>query len=167
MDIANQSQAIQSALQTWADTYGGKAFVASDEGHMWKMAYATSQIPRIIICYNGESLRGDFSVAAAMGRVDRHWKVAITRGRGFNANRGDSLNTMAQNAQPMWAFVDQMRDVIRSIMGISVELPVDYTGITPMNLGELILDGYMVEFSTATDLPAILANPDDPGSRIK
>jgi hypothetical protein len=36
-----------------------------------------------------------------------------------------------------------------------MEGPIDYKGIKPMQLGNLVVDGYLIEFSTDNDLPVL------------
>lgn len=163
MNLARQANTIVEALREWASSEGGKAFVASDIVHMWEIAYQTTAGTRAILLYAGEDIRGDFSVAAALGRVDRKWILAITRGRGFAAQRGDSLTKTVQNARPLFDLAEEARDIIRCIRDVSVELPVDYRGIEPMSKiypEESIVDGYMIHFTTANDLPMQEVQPD-------
>lgn len=159
MTISEQASAIQQVLQSWANPKGGVASVAFNVSDMWESASKQSQVPRLIIAYAGEEIRGDFSVAAALYRVDRQWQVAVTRGRGFMVNRGDTLILTNQNAEPFYDSVEYVRDIIRCLTGISAEVPVDYKSVEPMQLGDLIMDGYIIHFSTANDLPAVQPEP--------
>lgn len=161
MRIVDQAKSIQIALNDWAVNNNGISFIASDLAHLWKLAWSASDKVKAIICYMGEDIRGDFSVAAALGRVDRQWTVVITRGRGFNANRGDSLTETMQNAAPLYELVDQARDLIRVMINASNELPVDFKTIRTMQTGDVIMDAYMIEFSLATDLNPIVQQPSD------
>jgi hypothetical protein len=130
---------------------------------LWMQASMANDRPRILICYNGEKSRGEFSVAAANHRVDRQWIVAVTRGRGWNVKRGDSLYKTVGNADPFYDVIEEVRDLIRCMVGISEEFPVDYKGMSPMSSGNNALDSYAIEFSTANDEPAILlTNPNAP-----
>jgi len=88
-------------------------------------------------------------------REDRAWKIAVIRGRGFNANRGDSLSQQVGNAEPFLDSVEAVRDLFRSMPNISAEAPTpDYSGIIPMQLGSLVLDGFIIEATTANDIPS-------------
>ncbi len=119
----------------------------------------SSQKPRVLICYVGEEIRGDFSVAAALHRVDREFVVAVTQGRGLTSERGDFLITNNQNSPPFYDTVEYVRDICRCLTGISEDLPVDYKSIEAMQLGEMVVDGYLVHFSVATDIPNVMALP--------
>lgn len=164
MTIADQARFIRDALNPWAQQEGGKTFVASDLAHLWQMAQANSKSPRAILCYNGEDIRGDFTVAAILGRVDRHWLLAVTRGRGFAAERGDALTETVGNNKPLYDLVDEARNLIRAMtLDPNVtERPVDFKAIRPMVFGDAIMDGYQIEFSIGTSLDQIAEVPASP-----
>lgn len=154
--ISVQCQQIVDVLKPYATKSGGFADMASNLRDLWAQTSMASDRPRILVCYNGENIRGDFSVAAFNHRVDRQWIVAVTRGRGWNANRGDSLYKTAGNADPFLDVVEEVRELIRTMIGISEEFPLDYKRISPMTSGNKALDSYAIEFSTANDIPAVL-----------
>jgi hypothetical protein len=114
------------------------------------------------VCYNGENSRGDFSVANRLHRVDRQWIVAVTRGRGWSSNRGDSLYKTVGNSDPLYDVVEEVRELLRCMIGISEEFPIDFKRISPMNAVNKALDAYAIEFSTANDIPAIIPSPNNP-----
>jgi hypothetical protein len=152
MTVTQQAKIIEKVLNDWAQNRGGVASVVANIRDMWETAYKASDKPRILICFAGEQVREAFRIAAYLARVDRQWQVAVTRGRGFNQNRGSSLVDTIQNAEPFYDSVETVRDMIRSITNVSVEDPLDYKGIRPMQSGNLVIDGYIIEFSTASDL---------------
>ena len=66
-------------------------------------------------------------------------------------------STLAEDTgvEPLYDWIEQLRDFVRNINNISEETPcVDYSGIKPMQMGNLVIDGYMINFSTANDIPA-------------
>ena len=152
MNIAETANDIQVQLQIWANLYQGIVQVAANTHQMWKQCYSTTQVPRLIIAWAGDTIRGDFSVAAAMGRIDRLWHVAIIRGRSMDSQR-NALSTPIQNAVSFYQLVEESRDVVRTLAGVSVEPPVDFRNITQMEGQEGLIDGYLIEFSTVADLP--------------
>ena len=161
--ISQQAQQIVDLLKPYAQKSGGFADVVSNLQMLWAQASMANDRPRILVCYNGEQIRGDFAVAAFNHRVDRQWIVAITRGRGWNINRGDSLYKTAGNADPFYDVVEEVRELIRTMVGISEEWPLDYKRLSPMASGNKALDSYAIEFSTANDIPGItLTNPNPP-----
>jgi hypothetical protein len=155
--IAEEAALIQAQLQKFVATFGGQAAVVSNLRDWWNQAATNSETPRILICYMGEVARGSFNQIAPWHRVDRNWSVAVTRGRGFYANRGDSLMSADIPESPLFDIVETVRDIIRCMATISEETPfVDYRGIKPMQLGNIVVDGFEINFSTANDIPANL-----------
>lgn len=153
---------IQQVLNAWATPLGGVASVCSNLRDMWNQASMDSTRPRLLIVWNGADSRGGFGVRNANHREDREWIVAVTRGRGFYSNRGDSLSQTKGNETPFYDVVETVRDLCRSILNISEELPtIDYKTIRPMQLGNLVVDGYMIAFGTANDIPMILTQADN------
>jgi hypothetical protein len=160
--INQQAQLVRNAVAGFAQDNNGTAEVASDLAHLWKMAYIASDKLRILIAFTGENARGPFSLAAATFRVDRQFTVLVTRGRGFSANRAESLTDTVQNAPPLYDLVDTVRNIIRTITNASVELPVDFKAIRTLQIERVISDAYMIEFSLAADLPRVVDQPVDP-----
>lgn len=162
MTIGEQAKDIKEGLQTWAQSEGGAAVLATNIHNMWEQARSTSKGPRAIIAYVGETIRGDFPIAAVLGRVDRLWNVAIMRGQGFAADRGSQLTDTVVNARPFYDLLEEARDIIRVLMldPLWTERPIDYKGIRSMQMvnGE-VLDGYIVEFSIGTQLQTITDQP--------
>jgi hypothetical protein len=159
--IADQASAIRDWLGEWAVPMGGTAVVAFNYSDLWGQAAQSSQKPIIIICYMGESARGGFDIANATCRVDRSWAVMVKRGRGFASTRGDTL-TETKAVDPFYSHVEAVRDLLRRMLGISMELPtIDFKGIRPASQGGMIMDAYLIEFTTANDIPMILTESDD------
>ena len=155
--IAEEAALIQAQLQAFVATFGGTASVVSNLREWWNQAATNSDSPRILICYMGEDSRGSFSQIAPWHRVDRKWSVAVTRGRGFYANRGDSLLSADIPESPLFDIVETVRDIIRAMQTISEETPSpDYRGIKPMQLGNIVVDGFEISFTTANDIPSNL-----------
>lgn len=145
MTVAQQLVAIRDALKAWVATNGGAAFIASDISHMWHMATATSDKPRVIIAWNGEDIRGEFPTAAPLSRVDRHFIVLVTRGKKLDVDR-------EEGALSFPGLVESTRDVCRNLSAIAAEPPVDYKSVRPVEFGNIIMDGYRIDFSADADL---------------
>lgn len=155
--ISQEANLIQEELQTWVRQYGGTAAVVSNLKELWNQASMNSQVPRILICYNGESSRGTFSQISTWHRVDRSWLIAVTKGRGYYSNRGDSLSNGLNVEMPLFDAVENVRDVVRFMQNISEETPSpDYRSTKPMQMGNLVIDGYLIEITTANDIPSNL-----------
>ena len=148
--------------------------MAHDLNHMWELAFVTSKVPRCIITFAGEDIRGDFTIAAQTSRVDRHFLVLVTRARGYSANRGDTLTEQINDSRPFYDLLEEARDLIRvlqfdpSVTEAMDGDPVDYRGIKPALPEDYPLDAYMIEFSIGTQLgvpqfnPAITVPPSAP-----
>lgn len=154
--IGQQAKNLQAVLGNWAAQFGGVAEVTSNLKDLWNQAAINNDQPRILICYMGETARGDSRIRSALNRVDRIWNVAVIRGRGFSARRGDSLTSQVVNAIPFYDVVETVRDTIRTILNISEEFPVEFLSIRPLSQGTMVLDAYTIEFMTANDIPEII-----------
>jgi hypothetical protein len=158
--ISYQANIIANQLNVWAQARGGTAVVVSNLRDLWQQAAQSSQKPIIYVCYMGENPRGSFQLASITHRVDRQWTVCIKRGRGFTAVRGDTLSTTT-SVDPFYDNAEEARDLIRVLLGISEEFPLDYKGMKPMQLGGQVIDAYLIEFSTANDLPEVVLTLSD------
>lgn len=155
MSIAYQATALKDLLEAWAQPKGGVAKVASNLKDMWAQASQSSQKPIVLVCYTGENVRGPFATGAVCHRVDRQWTVAVVRGRGFAPVRGSTLTESIGNVEPFYDSVEAVRELIRNARELTAEPPIDYKSVRPMQLGTLIIDGYLIEFSTAVDLTQV------------
>lgn len=159
--ISDQLNFIKSSLGDWAEDQQGIAVIASDVDKMWETAYETATVPRCIICCGGEDIRGDFKVAAATSRVDRHFIVLVSRGSGFTADRGKTISENVGNIRPFTDLLEEARDVIRSLQfdpSVAETMdtePVDYKGMKPVTIDGYPIHAYTIEFSIGTQLATI------------
>lgn len=156
--IYQQASIIEAVLNVWAhENNCGVASVVSSLSDLWENAAINNDSFRILICYEGETIRGPFEYAAYGHRVDRRWIVRVTRDRGATNNRGDTLTKQVGNAIPFWQGVETCRDLIRSIANICPqdELPVDYKRMEMRNttIDGMAMDDCAIFFSAASDLP--------------
>lgn len=134
--------------------------VVSNLRDMWRQAAINSDRLRILICFGGATSRGNFGDIGPWHREDREWLVAITHGRGFTADRGDTLTGSDNNQDSFYDDVEFVRDTCRRLLCISQEKPtIDYRGLTPMQLGNMVIDGYLLKFTVAADIPLITNQP--------
>jgi len=165
LPVSAQLSQLKQVLSDYAMKAGGTAVVVSNLQMLWEQSSMANDRPRILICWNGENRRGDFSVASVNHRVDRKFIVAVTRGKGWGSERGASVYKTVGDADPFADVVSEVRDLIRCMVGISGEFPIDYVGTSPMTSGNKSLDSYGIEFTTANDNPEILmTNPNAPTS---
>ena len=146
-----------SALATYVQNLSPPGFllIASDLQHAWNFCQSNENAPKFIAVYNGEQIRGDFSVAARNHRVDMQFSLVISRNRALTPDRAMSLSQDTGNARPLWSIVSEARDLIRGLVSQEfVEWPVDYKGINQWDVGPAwIVDAYVINFSIPADLP--------------
>lgn len=154
--VAQEAKLIKEGLEPYVLESGGSVDVVSNLKELWNQSALNSQSPRVLICYMGEDSRGSFEQISRWHRVDRKWTVAVTKGRGYFSNRGSGLYDQTATEIPLYDVVESIRDQIRFNNKISAETPSpDYRSIKPMSLGNLVLDGYTIEFTTANDIPQV------------
>lgn len=154
MTLKDLANFIRDQFQDWvqATEGSGKAVVASSLSHMWQMAWNNTAGLRVFVVYAGEGIRNSNGegVGAPLGRVDCKWTVAVSRGRGFAAERGDTLTADVQDARPLFDLLDEAIELARSLMTdpATTEQPTDYIGCRPMVFPNgQIADGYLIDFS--------------------
>ena len=157
--ISQEAKLIKEALEEYVTSMGGVVEIVSSEKMFYRPDATDSQTARVLICYGGETARGSFSQKGWWHRVDRNWKIAVTRGRGFFQVRGESLYEHDVQETPLYDVVENIRDIFRLQQNISEETPgCDYAGITPMSFGNLVIDGFIISGSTANDIPSNLTH---------
>lgn len=164
--ISEQSAAISYWIGQYVLPLGGTSIVASNLRDMWNQAFQASDKPIVYTCWAGDSPRGPSDIMRWTHRVDREWATLVKRGRGFCAIRGDSLNQTVGNAIPFYDVVEGVRDRIRQILSISEEGLVELRGIRPWQLGNQVLDAYLISFATANDMPTITSTPQNQVNQI-
>lgn len=173
--ISAQAETIKAYLENYTEEHGGEVHVMQNPRHLWEYVFGVSSgsgisantaAPQILVCYMGETSRGGFNQANTLHRVDRQWAVTVLMGHGFK--RGISEAT--RNAVvPFLDVMETLRDGLRVMLNISEEFPVDYKGIQPLPAvgpnpqTNVFIDGYVINFSTANDIPAVeTTNPQSP-----
>ncbi len=169
--IAEQASIIEAVLNTWAASQNsGVASFVSSLTDLWETPAINNDSFRILICYSGEKIKEGYQLGAILGRVDRAWIVRVTRGRGFSANRGDSLTKPVGNAIPFLNGVEICRDLIRGIQNICPEdeLPVDFSRIEMRNTTKdgMTVDDAAIYFGNATQLPLLSATGTPPSNQV-
>lgn len=160
--IAQQTNIIGLQCKDFADPRGGKVELMENMRKLWETVYdvSSSQEPRVLVCFNGETSRGAFAVANTQHRVDRSWIIVILRGKGFTAatTEAKGFGNTDGVTEPFLKSIETLRDMIRVILNVSEEFPLDYKGMKPLpgvaptNSGNAFIDGYSLEFSSANDL---------------
>ena len=153
--MSQEAALIKAALEPYVLDNGGVVEIVSSEKAFYRPDATDSQTPRVMIAYAGETARGTFSQRAPWHRVDRLWKIAVTKGRGFFPERGAGLWDYTATEIPLYDVVESIRDIFRLNLEISEETPgPDYSGISPMTFGNLVIDGFVISGTTANDIPS-------------
>lgn len=159
--VSWQLKTLRDALANYLKGHGGReddARVMANMKHLWEHLYVVQDRPRFLIVWNGEELRGSVDYRDTDNRVDRRFAVVAVRGQGFAdpASGGKEL--------PFVDVMEDVRDLVRSLTGISEEFPASYLGCKPLpnilpdKIQNAFADAYMAEFGTANDIPAIQDN---------
>jgi hypothetical protein len=162
--IGSQLKTIQGALSDFASEDGGVAYIARDLRHMWQVAMQRTNTLSVIVAYNGEDARVNYEGGQVTGRVDRHFIVLLTRGRGMQQDRSLDLTDQVGNARPLYDLVDQATDIVRALVfdPYWVERTIYFNRVQPVQLSEAIMDAYQVEFSIGSQRLPILSTPPQP-----
>lgn len=161
ISISQQSLQIVQQVTNYFTTnqITGKCVAASNMRDMWEQASQSTSNAIVYVCWTGDATRGPNSIMRWTHRVDREWSILVKRGRGFYATRGDSLNQSKGNEIPFYDVVESVRDSIRAILSISQEGLVEFNSCRPWQLGNLIMDAYLLVVKTANDMPTITSTP--------
>ena len=156
-----QAQFMYATFSPWAQERGGFAKVLANPRHLWEEIFNMQDRPGILICWNGETSRGEFKQANTLHRVDRQWAIAIIRGHGFKNLMAEGIgqpNTPGV-IDPFYKDCQIIRDIFRGLNCITEEAPLDYKGMEPIpsmvpygNSGNVFMDGFFLRGSTANDL---------------
>lgn len=161
--ISIAQQANQIGVWLTEQTQGSEAVVdiVANQRHLWEAVFsmATNTKPRILICFNGETARGGFNERNTLCRVDREWVVAVMRGHGFKhaMNKDEPKENLATS---FYDDCEAIRQLLRRMTSISAE-PLDYSTMKPLpgiaqpGTANVFLDGYLITFTAASDIPAL------------
>lgn len=152
MTISEQARQTREALAEWAQQFGGTAAVASDQVHMIDLLRTKPGGVFVGVLFETEDPRGEHD---ELGRVDRGFKVVVSRGRGFKLETGESLTEGSAGGPPMFGLVEGAREVVRLLRFTdeTTEVVPNYRGSGPFEVQGFILDAYEVRFSIGTQLP--------------
>lgn len=155
MTIDGQTKQLLKALEPWAAENGGSVKVANDRVHLFQILGASPGAPRAAVFFVEERPRSRHFRDIA-GKVDRKFRICISRGRGFNAALGKSLTEGVAGGKPMLVLAEEARELIR---GLRLEDQTDddsrpvYRGTYPIEFEAATVDAYYVEVLLAADIP--------------
>ena len=148
-----QGLAIQTVLDAWASASprNGIARMVPNLKQLFLQSAMNSDSLRILIAFGGTKPRSAFSVQNVLRREDCIWKIAVTKGDALSSDRGDFLVTATSTSKAFLREIAEIRNLCIGIENISAEWPNDYDDIQPLQLGDLVMSGYMITFSVAHD----------------
>lgn len=164
ISISQEAIMVQGILKRWAEPKGGTVKILANTSHLWEELPVSTDKPRLLLIYNGESPRGPFESTDQTWRVDRQWMLVVVRGHGFK-------NEMAEpqgDAIDFYTALEQIRDAVRTILNISQEFPIHYKGMNPLpsvapsQSASVFMDATAIEWSTAHDITRITINSPNP-----
>lgn len=160
--VTADSQAIGLATfldHEYAQKRGGTVKVMESMHHLWEEILSASDEPRVLVCCTGETPRGSFAEQDLWCRVDRQWTIAVVRGHGFRNLMPDEKGSPVGAVETLCTSVETVRDVVRAMVGLSQEFPVNYKGwknlpaVGRPGTVNVFVAGATLEFSTANDIP--------------
>lgn len=154
MTISEMMDLVYGPLQNWAQSFQGVAKIASDELQAWYYCQNNENVPKFILVWNGDTIRGNFQTAAINRMSDFSFDLIVSRNRGLQIDRGATLVWPKGNAEPLFKYVAQARDLIRCISTSALaEWPIDYRSTTKWDIPGWIVDAYRINYTIANFLP--------------
>jgi hypothetical protein len=150
--IKDQIEKVAAALADWHKSVGGAVKIANDEPHLFQILGDMPGAVRSAILFDEEMPRS-LDLADVLGRVDRKLIVAVSRGRGFNLNQGDSLTKGVADGKPMFVLIEEAREVLRALRFPEQDEPVPtYLGTKRLQFQGVTCDAYAITLGLAADI---------------
>lgn len=154
--ISAQANYLKGVLDNYAKDSGGACQIVFNMTDMWDQAYQSSQKLGIYLMWIGDSPWGsNANTAALLGRVAREWRVGVRRGRGLTSPRGKTL-TEETSVCPFYDAVEDVRDIIRTQIGVSEFAGMDNLKTVEWDLKNKNMTGKLITFFTKNDLPGVV-----------
>ncbi len=155
MTIKEQVQAVVKELNSWARTNGGRAVMASGPVHVLELLREQPGGVTAAVLFDSEDPRGEMSET---GKVDRGFKLILSRGKGFRIESGESLVDGVAGGRPLFDLVEEAREIVRGIEftaegGDPEDQVVQYRGTSNFEVQGFVLDAYEVRFGAGAQLP--------------
>lgn len=154
MTISEHANAIRDALADWVRDNGGSAAVASGEVNMLELLRLKPGGVVAGVLFASEDPRTEHD---ELGKVDRQFKVVVSRGKGFKLETGESLTDGSGGGKALFILAEEAREVVRGLRFTENEDPEDwkpvYRGIGPWEIQGYVLDALEVRFALGTQIP--------------
>jgi hypothetical protein len=149
--ISAQGAFIADTLTQYVQAATGDCEFVSNERFAWNQASQNSQKPMVYVWYAGETpWSSSRMLEGVTHRVNRKWGVGVKRGRGFMAVRGDTYIRQTLIA-PFTDVLEDIRNIILTMQGISEDAGTDEVSISEWRLGNDLMDGAKITFTTKND----------------
>jgi hypothetical protein len=160
MTIAQQLKQIEDAQNVWAKEYKGKAEIATDIVHFLSLLSLAPGSVRSAILFNGELPRGDIE---ELGRVDRSFLIAISRGRSLTLDQAGGLVNKSGSGEPLFNLVEFSRDSLLAMKfdPDTCERMPYYKGIRRVEVEGFLIDAYQIEIQIGTQIPVPIEEEDE------
>ena len=162
MTIADQSRLAQTALDAWAKKYAGKAIIVNDESHLWYMLGLGPNSFRAFIEFAGEEAISNFPGGSITGRVNRKFRVVISRRRGMDYYRASNVMEGSGGGPPLADLAEEARNVCRALLfdPVTCDRPTEYGRMDKIPMPEgVLVDALEITFIVCCQLPPISAAP--------
>ena len=152
MTIKDQLTAIKTGLKAWQTQYTAQVHIAHDVPHLFRILGGNPGVPRAGILFAGETTRNEL-LSDVIGRVDRKFWVAISRGYDLEAWKGKSLIEGVAGGAPMFDLLSDARDTLRALVFTDGFEPNPfYKGIELLTFEGVTMDAYRIEIEVAGDI---------------
>ena len=151
MTVADQIKILIASLEAWAKATGSTVKLANDLPSMFNQLGENPGAGRAVILWAGETPRTELH-SDVESRMDQKYWIAISRGRGLNADRSKSLTEGVGGGLPMFQLIQMARKAVRNAeLGPDDELLPFYKGTELMAFEGVTTDCYRIEITAATD----------------
>jgi len=150
--IAAQIKLISQALAPWAQSEKGSVKIAHDVPHLFKLLGENAGVVRAAILFAGEKPR-NAEYSDVIGRVDREYWIAFSRGYTLESYAGKSLVDGIAGGRPMFDLIEDARTVLRTAeLSDTDELLPYYHGTELLTFEGVTLDAYRIKLVIAADV---------------
>lgn len=153
MTILEQVNFLADALRPWAEEQRGRCYACGDQVEVMELLRTKPGGHLVAVLCDGEDPRGEWT---ELGKVDRVYKVIISRGKGFKIETGENLTGSPAGGKPLLDLVEEAREIVRALRVEATNgedaVPV-YKGMGPWEVSGFIMDAWEVRFSLAADIP--------------
>lgn len=151
MTTSDQIKAIIASLEDWRKQYNGSVKIAHDVPHLFKLLGESPGSVRAAILFVGDNARDDHN-SDIVGRVDRKFWIAFSRGYNLESYAGKSLVDGIAGGDPMFEVIDAAKDPIRKLrIGTEDEPLPFYKSTTLLTFEGVTLDAYRIEIEVTAD----------------